>query len=132
MAYVDWEFAKTTGRTLVPAGPSVTRAEAEAEVAAIRAAAATARQPVAETARMDTPGDAPQALVVDRATWIAVNADSMSAMLDPMVPRPMKPTLIDTSSQHGSRILQRTWGLPSLHTEKKKACRWICAIRSTN
>ncbi len=83
MGYVDWEFAKTTGRTLVPAGPTVTRAEAEAEVAAIRTAAATARQPVAETARMETPGGAPDALVVDRATWIAVNADSMSAMLDP-------------------------------------------------
>ena len=39
MAYVDWEFAKTTGRTLVPAGPTVTRAEAEAEVAASLAAA---------------------------------------------------------------------------------------------
>ena len=83
MAYVDWEFAKTTGRTLVPAGPTVTRAEAEAEVAAIRAAARAAREPVAETARMQTPPEAPDALVVDRATWIAVNADSMSAMLDP-------------------------------------------------
>ena len=83
MAYVDWEFAKTTGRTLVPAGPSVSRAEAEAEVAAIRAAARTAREPVADTARMQTPPDAPDALVVDRATWIVVNADSMSAMLDP-------------------------------------------------
>jgi len=31
VAYVDWEFAKTTGRTLVPAGPAVTRAEAQAE-----------------------------------------------------------------------------------------------------
>jgi coenzyme F420 biosynthesis associated uncharacterized protein len=83
VAYVDWEFAKTTGRTLVPAGPSVTRAEAEAEVAAIREAARAARSPVAETARLETPGDAPDALVVDRATWIGVNADSMSAMLDP-------------------------------------------------
>ena len=83
MAYVDWEFAKTTGRTLVPAGPTVSRAEAETEVAAIRAAARAARQPVAETARLETPADAPDALVVDRATWISVNADSMSAMLDP-------------------------------------------------
>jgi coenzyme F420 biosynthesis associated uncharacterized protein len=83
VAYVDWEFAKTTGRTLVPAGPGVTRAQAEAEVAAIREAAAAARTPVAETARLATPDDAPDALVVDRATWIAVNADSMSAMLDP-------------------------------------------------
>jgi coenzyme F420 biosynthesis associated uncharacterized protein len=83
VANVDWEFAKTTGRTFVPAGPTVTRAEAEAEVAAIRTAARVAREPVAETARMQTPPDAPDALVVDRATWIAVNADSMSALLDP-------------------------------------------------
>ncbi|HQX87037.1 MAG TPA: zinc-dependent metalloprotease [Ornithinibacter sp.] len=83
MGYVDWEFAKTTGRKLVAAGPAVTREEAVAEVEAIRAAAAAAREPVAETARLRTPDDAPDALVVDRATWIAVNADSMSAMLDP-------------------------------------------------
>ena len=83
MAYVDWEFAKTTGRTLVPAGPTVSRAEAEAEVAAIRAAARTAREPVAATAQLQTPPEAPDALIVDRATWITVNADSMSAMLDP-------------------------------------------------
>ncbi|HEU5241361.1 MAG TPA: zinc-dependent metalloprotease, partial [Ornithinibacter sp.] len=70
MAYVDWEFAKTTGRTLVPAGPGVTRTQAEAEVAAIRAAASAARTPVAETARLSTPDGAPDALVVDRATWI--------------------------------------------------------------
>ncbi len=35
MAYVDWEFAKTTGRTLVPAGPNVTRAEATNDVAGV-------------------------------------------------------------------------------------------------
>ncbi len=85
MGYVDWEFAKTTGRTLVPAGPVVSPAEARAEVEAIRAAARAARGPVAETARLQTPPDAPDALVVDRATWIAVNADSMSALLDPAV-----------------------------------------------
>ena len=85
MQYVDWEFAKSTGRALVPAGPSVTPAEARAEVEAIRAAALAARQPVAETARLHTPPDAPDALVVDRATWIAVNADSMSSLLDPAI-----------------------------------------------
>jgi coenzyme F420 biosynthesis associated uncharacterized protein len=83
--YVDWEFAKTTGRTLVPAGPSVTPAEARAEVSAIKAAARAARQPVSETARLHTPPDAPDALVVDRATWIAVNVDSMSSLLDPAI-----------------------------------------------
>jgi coenzyme F420 biosynthesis associated uncharacterized protein len=83
VGYVDWEFAKATGRRLVAAGPAVTRDEALAEVTAIRGAARAARGPVAETAQLQTPDDAPDALVVDRATWIGVNADSMSAMLDP-------------------------------------------------
>jgi coenzyme F420 biosynthesis associated uncharacterized protein len=83
VGYVDWEFAKTTGRALVPAGPGVTPEQAQAEVAAIREAARAARGPVAETSRMHTPPDAPDALVVDRATWIGVNADAMGAMLDP-------------------------------------------------
>lgn len=82
-SYVDWEFAKTTGRTLVPAGPRVTAEEARAEVTAIRAAARAAHDPVAETSRLHTPDDAPDAVVVDRPTWIARNVDSMAAMLDP-------------------------------------------------
>ena len=43
MGYVDWEFAKTTGRKLVATGPAVTREEAVAEVEAIRAAGAGRR-----------------------------------------------------------------------------------------
>lgn len=82
-SYVDWEFAKTTGRTLVAAGPSVSPAEAMAEVGAIREAARRAHGPVAETSRLQTPDNAPEALVVDRPTWIAMNADSMGAMLSP-------------------------------------------------
>lgn len=82
-SYVDWEFAKTTGRTLVAAGPSVSADEAAAEVGAIREAARRAHGPVAETSRLHTPDTAPEALVVDRPTWIAMNADSMGAMLNP-------------------------------------------------
>ncbi|EAQ00397.1 hypothetical protein JNB_09499 [Janibacter sp. HTCC2649] len=82
-SYVDWEFAKTTGRTLVAAGPAVSADEAAAEVGAIHAAARRAHGPVAETSRLSTPDSAPEALVVDRPTWIAMNADSMSAMLEP-------------------------------------------------
>jgi coenzyme F420 biosynthesis associated uncharacterized protein len=82
--YVDWEFAKTTGARLVPAGPRVTPAEAAQVVAEVRAAATRAQQPVAETARLHAPGDAPPPVVVDRPTWIALNADSMSALMDPV------------------------------------------------
>ena len=81
---VDWEFAKATGARLVPPGPRVTRERGSGVVASVRQAAARAQQPVAETARLHAPGTAPAALVVDRATWINVNADSMAAMLDPV------------------------------------------------
>lgn len=80
---VDWEFAKTTGARLVAAGPSVTPSQAAEEVAAIRAAAAAAYEPVAGTSLLRTPPGAPAALVIDRPTWIAKNLDSMSSLLDP-------------------------------------------------
>lgn len=81
--FVDWDFAVTSGRNLVPAGPAVTPAEAVAEVAAIRAAALAARDPVAQTSRLHTPDAAPPALVVDRPAWLAANVGSMRALLEP-------------------------------------------------
>ncbi|HEY7718379.1 MAG TPA: zinc-dependent metalloprotease, partial [Pedococcus sp.] len=81
---VDWAFAKAAGARLVPAGPRVSPGEAADVVAAVHSAATRARQPVADTARLHAPGDAPAPLVVDRPTWIDLNADSMSAMVDPV------------------------------------------------
>ncbi|MBD5829712.1 zinc-dependent metalloprotease [Janibacter melonis] len=85
--YVDWSFATSTGARLAPSGPDVSAAEAVEIVEQIRSLAARAVEPVAETSRLRAPGDAPPPVVVDRPTWIAVNADSMSAMLDPVVAR---------------------------------------------
>jgi coenzyme F420 biosynthesis associated uncharacterized protein len=82
--YVDWEFAKVAGARLVAPGPKVTPAEAAQVVAEVRTAAQRAQQPVAETARLHAPGDAPAPVVVDRPTWIALNADSMSSLMDPV------------------------------------------------
>ena len=81
--YVDWKFAKTAGARLVPAGPDVSHEEAAATVAEIRELAAAAVDPVAATSRLTAPGHAPAPLVIDRPTWIEINADSMSALLDP-------------------------------------------------
>jgi coenzyme F420 biosynthesis associated uncharacterized protein len=81
--YVDWKFAKSAGARLVPPGPDVSHDEAAETVAEIRELAAAAVAPVAATSRLTAPGDAPAPLVVDRPTWIEVNADSMSALLDP-------------------------------------------------
>ncbi|HET7477239.1 MAG TPA: zinc-dependent metalloprotease [Dermatophilaceae bacterium] len=84
-AFVDWEFAKATGRRLVPAGPRVTPSQAAAVVNELRGAARRARQPVADTARMHAPDDAGPVLVVDRPNWIDANVDSMSDMLEPVI-----------------------------------------------
>ena len=81
---VDWEFAKAAGARIVPAGPRVTADEAAGVVASVHAAAARALQPVADTARLHAPGTAPLPLVVDRPTWIGLNADSMAAMVGPV------------------------------------------------
>ena len=85
--YVDWDFAKATGRRLVPAGPKVSPAEAAQAVAALRDAAARARQPVADTARMQADAADHAALVVDRPGWIDANVDSLRGMLTPVVER---------------------------------------------
>ncbi|MDN5766061.1 MAG: zinc-dependent metalloprotease [Humibacillus sp.] len=84
-AYVDYTFAKKTGRTLVKAGPQVTSAEANDIVADLRAAAAEATAPVAETSDLQAPDGAPAVLVVDRPGWISANVDSFRALLDPVV-----------------------------------------------
>ena len=85
--YVDWKFAKSTGARLVPPGPDVSEDEAAEAVAEIRELAAAAVAPVAATSRLTAPGDAPAPLVVDRPTWIEVNADSMAALLQPALER---------------------------------------------
>jgi coenzyme F420 biosynthesis associated uncharacterized protein len=84
-ASVDYEFAKRTGRAIVNPGPQVSSDEAAAIVADLRAAAASAVGPVAETSSLTAPADAPAPLVVDRAGWISANVDSFRSMLDPVV-----------------------------------------------
>ena len=81
--YVDWKFATSAGTRLVPPGPDVSPEEAVEAVEEIRALAGQAVEPVAATSRLRAPGDAPAPLVIDRRTWIEVNAASMSGMLDP-------------------------------------------------
>ncbi|WP_068254350.1 zinc-dependent metalloprotease [Janibacter corallicola] len=85
--YVDWDFAKRTGARLAPPGPDVSPEEAAEVVGHIHELAASAVEPVATTSLLRAPGEAPAPLVVDRRTWIDVNADSMSAMLEPAMDR---------------------------------------------
>ncbi|WP_134772350.1 zinc-dependent metalloprotease [Ornithinimicrobium flavum] len=84
-ALVDWEFAAGAAARLAPAGPKASRAEITQLVEELRSAGERAVDPVATTARMQTPPGVPPALVVDRAGWIRANAESMGAMLAPVL-----------------------------------------------
>jgi len=83
--FVDWGFAKATGRRLVQAGPTVSPWVAAEVVASLRSAAQRSRGPVAETARMHSPEDASAVLIVDRPGWIDANVDSLQSMLEPVI-----------------------------------------------
>ena len=106
--YVDWGFAKATGRRLVPAGPKVTPAQAAEVVAALRRAAERSRGPVAETARMHSPEGSSPVLIVDRPGWIDANVDSLKSMLEPVVAAMLAKR--KTSAQPGSNLVQGVGG----------------------
>lgn len=106
-AYVDYEFAKRTGQVITKAGPQVSPEEAAEIVADLRAAAAEAVEPVAETSGMRAPDAAPLPLVVDRAGWIGANVDSFEAMLDPIIDKltaKRKVNLGPTAAAIGSKV----------------------------
>lgn len=83
--FVDWEFAKTTGRRLVNAGPKVSAAEAREIVAQLREVAEQAKGPIAETSRLHSPPSAPAVLIVDRPGWMDVNIESMQSLVAPVI-----------------------------------------------
>jgi coenzyme F420 biosynthesis associated uncharacterized protein len=83
--FVDWGFAKATGRLLVQAGPRVLPGQAAEVVASLRSAAERSRGPVAETARMQSPEGSNAVLIVDRPGWIDANVDSLQSMLEPVI-----------------------------------------------
>lgn len=83
--FVDWGFAKASGRRLVQAGPRVLPAQAAEVVSSLRSAAQRSRAPVAETARMHSPEGGSAVLIVDRPGWVDVNVDSLQSMLEPVI-----------------------------------------------
>lgn len=83
--FVDWGFAKATGRRLVQGGPKVMPGQAAEVVASLRSAAERARGPVAETSRLHAPEGSSPVLIVDRPGWIDANVDSLQSMLEPVI-----------------------------------------------
>ncbi|WP_226346470.1 zinc-dependent metalloprotease [Agilicoccus flavus] len=107
---VDWAFAKSAARRVTPAGPAVDPAQAREVVAALKRAALDARGPVAETARLQTPPEAPSALVVDRPTWIDVNVDSFATIIDPALSAAIERQNSRTGARPMSPLVARVGG----------------------
>jgi coenzyme F420 biosynthesis associated uncharacterized protein len=83
---VDWGLARATARQFAPKGPSSSADEARSAVAELRALSQYAVDPVRELCGLDA-GDAPDAIVVDRGTWIDSNVDGFRVVLAPMLER---------------------------------------------
>ena len=83
--YVDWAFAKATGRRLVNPGPVVSTQEAADIVGLLRQVAVAAREPIATTSRLTSPDGVGPVLIVDRPGWIDANVDSLQSLMGPVI-----------------------------------------------
>ncbi|WP_022873369.1 zinc-dependent metalloprotease [Nesterenkonia alba] len=98
---INWEAARATAARLTPPGPPLSRAEAAAEVTAIRQAAAESVGHVHRitgiTAAERLGEDLSDVLVVDRAGWAHANAEGFRHLLGPALKAAAerKPELIE-------------------------------------
>ncbi|MFF5334774.1 zinc-dependent metalloprotease [Streptomyces sp. NPDC013181] len=85
---VDWNLAVATATRLVRPGPEISREEARAVVAELRAHAKAAEEHVRSFTRMIPEGTEPEdtpVLVVDRAGWIRANVAGFRELLRPLL-----------------------------------------------
>ncbi|MEO6703092.1 MAG: zinc-dependent metalloprotease [Jatrophihabitantaceae bacterium] len=81
---IDWSVAERTARTLAPAPPAVSPAEAAAVVAELQLATDRAAAQVAELTALTEPAVTAETIVVDRPGWVAANVASMATVMDPL------------------------------------------------
>jgi len=96
---VDWEFAVSIGSKLAGDGPVVSRAEADAAVAELRADAERSTGLVRDFTGLDAPVNTAPVLVVDRPGWVRANAEGFKIATQPMMRK-----LVDKKEPH--RIAQ--------------------------
>jgi coenzyme F420 biosynthesis associated uncharacterized protein len=82
---IDWDVAARTAKSLSPAPPSVSRAEADATVAELYRATAQAAEHVQELTKLTEPPVTALTRAVDRGGWIDVNTAGMSVVMTPVV-----------------------------------------------
>jgi len=82
---IDWDLAVRVGSRLAGDGPTVSRGEADAVVAELRAGAGQSTPLVREFTGLVAEERTAPVLVVDRAGWIRANADAFSTVIAPIV-----------------------------------------------
>ncbi|MCF2529308.1 zinc-dependent metalloprotease [Yinghuangia soli] len=82
---IDWDLAVSTANRLVRPGPEVTRDEARAVVAELRAHAAESEGHVRAFTGLDTRGNDTPVLIVDRAGWVRANVQGFRHVLRPLL-----------------------------------------------
>jgi len=82
---VDWDLAVRIGARLAGQGPTVTRPEADAAVAELRAGADRSTALVRDFTGLVAAEHTAPVLVVDRAGWVQANTDAFRHLLGPLV-----------------------------------------------
>ncbi|WP_230083905.1 zinc-dependent metalloprotease [Nocardioides marmotae] len=82
---VDWDLAVSLGTRVAGEGPAVTRDEAAAAVAELRAGAERSTGLVREFTGLVAEERTAPVLVVDRAGWVQANADGFRTVLAPVI-----------------------------------------------
>jgi coenzyme F420 biosynthesis associated uncharacterized protein len=82
---IDWKVAVALGAKLAGPGPEVTRAEADAAVAELRADAHRSTGLVRDFTGLDAPDGTAPILVVDRAGWVKANVEGFRIATGPLI-----------------------------------------------
>jgi coenzyme F420 biosynthesis associated uncharacterized protein len=82
---IDWDLAVATAGKLAGQGPTVSRDEADAVVAELRAGAERSTPLVREFTGLAAEAGTAPVLVVDRQGWIQANADAFAQIIGPVV-----------------------------------------------
>jgi coenzyme F420 biosynthesis associated uncharacterized protein len=84
-AMVDWDLAVSIGSRIAGEGPSITREDAAAAVAELRAGADRSTGLVREFTGLVAGERTAPVLVVDRPGWVQANADGFATILGPVL-----------------------------------------------
>ena len=82
---VDWDLAVSAAARLAGPGPTITRPEAEAVVAELRADADRSTGLVREFTGLEATERSAPVLIVDRTGWIQANADGFEDVIGPLI-----------------------------------------------